>query len=166
VIRRTRTLDEVAALTGSSVTQLREWCATGLLSCDRIAGHWALPEEELPAAYSLAAVGPRLSKTLLPDGAHLLAVAFPDHPTARRALDAIRTQTGVRPRDVELAPLSIDGLPMVLVAGRVPATYRTEIESIVRQSGGRVIDGAPTPLEAQIDGSATDGDDAFEGYGA
>lgn len=164
MIRRTRTLDEVAGLTGSSVAQLREWCATGLLTCDRIGGEWALPEEELPAAYSLAAVGPRLATTLLPDGAHLLAAAFPDHLTARRALDAIRTETGVRPRDVELAPLSIDGQPMVLVAGRVPASHRAAIESIVRGSGGRVIDGAPAFGGAAID--EADLHQPLEGYGA
>ena len=161
MIRRTRPLDDVARLTGSSVEQLREWCATGLLSCDRVDGQWALPESELPAAYSLAAVGPRLATERLPSGAHLLAVAFPDHATASRALDAIRSETGVRPRDVELAPLSIDGLQMVLVAGRIPAQHRARIEGIVRGAGGRVIDGVPRPIDL------TDEDmDQLESYGA
>jgi hypothetical protein len=161
VIRRTRPLEDVARLTGSSVEQLREWCATGLLSCDRLNGEWALPDSELAVAHSLAAVGPRLAHSDLPTGAHLLAVAFPDHPAASRALDAIRARTGVRPRDVELAPLSIDGVAMVLVAGRVPAEHRREIESIVRGFGGRLIDGAPS---AVIDTGQWDED--LEGYGA
>ena len=162
MIRRTRPLEDVARLTGSSIEQLRVWCATGLLSCDRVDGHWALPESELSAAYSLAAVGPRLATEKLPSGAHLLAVAFPDHATAREALDAIRSETGVRPRDVELAPLSIDGLQMVLVAGRIPAQHRARIEGIVRGAGGRVIDGAPQPM-----GVATDDDmEQLESYGA
>jgi hypothetical protein len=162
VIRRTRPLEDVASLTGSSVEQLREWCATGLLSCDRVDGHWALPDSELPAAYSLAAVGPRLATERLPSGAHLLAVAFPDHGTASRALDAIRSETGVRPREVELAPLSIDGLQMVLVAGRIPAEHRTRIEAIVRAAGGRVIDGAPRLVRLAEDEDA----DQMESYGA
>jgi len=162
VIRRTRPLEDVARLTGRTVEQLREWCATGLLSCDRVDGTWALPESELPAAYSLAAVGPRLATGELPSGAHLLAVAFPDHATASRALDAIRAQTGVRPRDVELAPLSIDGLPMVLVAGRIPTEHRSRIEAIVRAAGGRVIDGAPTLVGLASDDEA----DELEGFGA
>jgi hypothetical protein len=162
VIRRTRPLEDVARLTGSSVEQLREWCATGLLSCDRVDGHWALPEAELPAAYSPAAVGPRLATEKLPSGAHLLAVAFPDHATASKALDAIRSETGVRPREVELAPLSIDGLPMVLVAGRIPAEFRARIEGIVRGAGGRVIDGAPQPMDLTTDEDM----DQLESYGA
>ncbi|HEY8437584.1 MAG TPA: hypothetical protein VIK65_03120 [Candidatus Limnocylindrales bacterium] len=162
MIRRTRPLDAVAGQTGSSVERLREWCATGLLQCDRVAGEWALPESELAAAHALAAVGPRLADPTLPDGGHLLAVAFPDHPAASRALDAIRSRTGVRPRDVELAPLSIDGQPMVLVAGRVPARHRDEIESIVRESGGRLIDGATTGVAPGEDFS----DERVEGFGA
>jgi hypothetical protein len=161
VIRPTRPLHEVARSTGRSVEQLRTWCATGLLSCDRLGGEWVLPESELAAAHSLAAVGPRLSTTSLPDGAHLLAVAFADHAAARQALDAIRARTGVRPSDVELAPLSIDGMPMVLVAGRVPAVHRDEIETIVGEAGGRLVDGAPTWS------SSTSADSApLEGYGA
>lgn len=162
MIRRTRPLQDVARLTGSSIEQLREWCATGLLACDRVDGTWALPESELPAAYSLAAVGPRLATGSLPSGAHLLAVAFPDHGTASRALDAIRSETGVRPRDVELAPLSIDGLQMVLVAGRIPAEHRVRIEAIVRGAGGRVIDGAPRLVAPAGEGEA----EQLEGYGA
>ncbi len=162
MIRRTRPLEDVARLTGSSVAQLREWCATGLLSCDRVDGRWALPDTEISAAYSLAAVGPRLATEGLPSGAHLLAVAFPDHATASRALDAIRSETGVRPRDVELAPMSIDGLQMVLVAGRIPTKHRAAIEAIVRQTGGRVVDGAPTLISAMAEDEA----ERLEGYGA
>ena len=163
MIRRTRRLEEVAAATGTTIDQLREWCATGLLTCDRVAGEWALPESELAAAHSLAAVGPRLSTSSLPNGAHLLAVAFPDHSAARRALDTIRSRIGVRPRDVELAPLSIDGILRVLVAGRVPAEHRAEIESIVRETGGRLIDGLPA---MSWDAAEDAADEALEGYGA
>jgi hypothetical protein len=60
----------------------------------------------------------------------------------------------VRPRDVELAPLSIDGLQMVLVAGRIPAEHRARIETIVRTAGGRVIDGAPTLVALRDDDAA------------
>jgi hypothetical protein len=163
VIRQTRRLDEVARATGTTVEQLREWCATGLLTCDRIGGEWALPERELAAAHSLAAVGPRLATTALPDGAHLLAVAFPDHAAAREALDTIRSEIGVRPRDVELAPLSIDGISMVLVAGRVPAADRAAIEAIVRHAGGRVIDGLPAVGDALDDPTENE---RFEGFSA
>lgn len=161
MIRPTRPLHEVAQSTGRSVEQLRQWCATGLLSCDRLGGEWVVPESELPAAHSLAAVGPRLATTRMADGAHLLAVAFADHAAARRALDAIRARTGVRPSDVELAPLSIDGMPMVLVAGRIPGIHRDEIEAIVGQAGGRLIDGAATWSRA-----LTEDDAPLERFGA
>jgi hypothetical protein len=164
VIRPTRRLEEVATATGRSVEQLRQWCATGLLSCDRLGGEWVLPESELPAAHSLAAVGPRLAETTLEDGTRLLAVAFPDHPTARDALDAIRSRVGVRPTDVELAPLSIDGMQMVLVAGRVPDRHHAEIASIIADAGGRLIDGAPISAGAGAAASGTR--DRLEGYGA
>ena len=161
MIRPTRPLHDVARSTGRSVEQLRQWCATGLLSCDRLGGEWVLPESELRAAHSLAAVGPRLATTRLADGAHLLAVAFADHAAARRALDAIRARTGVRPSDVELAPLSIDGMLMVLVAGRIPGIHRDEIEAIVCEAGGRLVDGAATWSRAIIPEET-----ALEGYGA
>lgn len=149
-MRRTLRLDEVARLTRQPVEQLRQWCATGLLPCDRVGGAWALPEEELPVAFSLAAVGPRLAQTALPDGARLLAVAFVDQAAARTALDEIRERTGVRPSDVELAPLSIDGMPRVLVAGRIPVEHEAEIHRIVVSAGGRLIDGSHDALPTEV----------------
>jgi hypothetical protein len=141
LIRRTLPLDEVAERIGQPVERLREWCATGLLACDRVAGTWALPESELPAAHRLGAVGPRLATSAAAQESRLIVVAFDDHASARRALDAIRRETGVQPTDVELAPLSIDGMVRILVAGRVPATESARIEAIVVACDGRVIDG-------------------------
>ena len=140
-MRRTLPLQDVARLTGQPVERLRQWCATGLLACDRVDGEWALPDAELPAAHALAAVGPRLATTPLPDGVRLVVVAFRDHAAARRALDQIRTRTGVHPSDIELAPMSIDGMPRVLVAGRVPGRHAATIEAIVVEAGGQLIDG-------------------------
>ena len=159
-MRRTLRLDEVADLTNQPVEQLRQWCATGLLPCDRVDGSWALPETELPAAFALAAVGPRLATTALPDGARLLAAAFRDHGAAHVALAAIRTATNVRPTDVEVAPLSLDGMAQVLVAGRIPAAHEAEIHAIVAEAGGRIVDGRP-PLPAAADEQAQ-----REGFGA
>lgn len=140
-MRRTLSLEELAELTRQPVDRLRQWCATGLLSCDRVDGAWALPEDELPAAFSLSAVGPRLATDAVPDGASLIVVAFRDHHAARTAVEEIRRQTGVHPSDVEVAPLSIDGMPRVLVAGRVPSDQADRIEAIVIRCGGQVIDG-------------------------
>ncbi|HET7703772.1 MAG TPA: hypothetical protein VFK35_10250 [Candidatus Limnocylindrales bacterium] len=163
-MRRTLRLEEVAHLTHQPVEQLRQWCATGLLPCDRLDGQWALPEDELPVAYSLAAVGPRLAQTALPDGARLLAVAFHDQSEARAALDEIRSRTGVRPSDVEVAPLSIDGMPRVLVAGRIPAVHQASIQAIVVSHGGRIVDGhrPPAAREPRADVEEL----PLEGYGA
>jgi hypothetical protein len=157
-MHRTIALDEVAELTDQPLDRLREWCATGLLPCDRVDGEWALPEAELPTAHSLAAVGPRLAGTALPDGARLLAVAFAGTSEARAALDEIRARTGARPSDVELAPMTIDGMPRVLVAGRIPAAHETRIRSIVTAFGGRLIDGSQE--------TAADADADAEGVGA
>ena len=163
-MRRTLRLDEVARLTRQPVEQLRQWCATGLLPCDRLDGQWALPEDELPGAFSLAAVGPRLAHTALPDGARLLAVAFHDQAEARAALDQIRTRTGVRPSDVEIAPLSIDGMQRVLIAGRIPAAHEAAIQAIVVSHGGRIVDGHAPPAR---DSRRTVGDARqLESYGA
>ncbi|HET7472932.1 MAG TPA: hypothetical protein VFJ71_07395 [Candidatus Limnocylindrales bacterium] len=140
-MHRTLPLEDVARRTGQPVERLRQWCATGLLACDRVDGEWALPETELATAHALAAVGPRLATSPLPDGARLLVVAFRDHADARLALDEIRTRTGVHPSDVELAPLSIDGMQRVLVAGRVPARHAAAIEAIVVDAGGQLVDG-------------------------
>jgi hypothetical protein len=140
-MHRTLPLEDVARRTGQPVERLREWCATGLLACDRVDGEWALPEAELPAAHALGAVGPRLATSPLPDGARLLVVAFRAHTDARVALDEIRTRTGVHPSDIELAPLSIDGMQRVLVAGRIPARHAATIEAIVVEAGGQLVDG-------------------------
>jgi hypothetical protein len=149
-MQRTLPLEEVAVLVDQPVEQLRQWCATGLLPCEREDGRWALPESELPAAHSLAAVGPRLAATALPDGARLLAVAFPDHRAARDTLDQIRVRTGVRPDDVEVAPLSIDGMERVLIAGRIPAASEAVIRSLAVEGGGRLIDGTPATDEEPV----------------
>jgi hypothetical protein len=163
-MRRTLTLEAVADETGQPVERLRQWCATGLLACDRVDGDWALPESELPVAHSLAAVGPRLATAVPVDGARLLAVAFRDHAAARRTLDEIRARTGVRPSDIELAPLSIDGMPRVLVAGRVPAEHARRIEAIVVAAGGQIVDGTERASHA-IPEMDDDGAD-LRGYGA
>lgn len=160
-MRRTLRLDEVAHLTSQPVERLRQWCATGLLPCDRVDGRWALPESELPSAFALAAVGPRLADTALPDGARLLAAAFQDHAAARTALDAIRTATGVRPSEVEVAPLALDGMQQVLVAGRIPAEHQAAIHAIVADAGGRIVDGQPPAPVSQTHPSVP-----AEGYGA
>jgi hypothetical protein len=140
-MRRTLPLEAVARETGQPMERLRQWCATGLLACDRVNGDWALPEGELPVAHSLAAVGPRLATAVPVDGDRLLAIAFRDHAAARRALDEIRARTGVQPSNIELAPLSIDGMPRVLIAGRVPAEHAERIADIVVEAGGQIVDG-------------------------
>lgn len=140
-MRRTLSLEELAQLTRQPVDRLRQWCATGMLSCDRVDGAWALPEHELPTAFSLSAVGPRLTTGAVPDGASLIVVAFRDHGAARRAVEEIRSRTGVHPSDVEVAPLSIDGMPRVLLAGRIPSDQAPRIEAIVIACGGQIIDG-------------------------
>jgi hypothetical protein len=142
------------------VERLRQWCATGLLACDRVQGDWALPADELPTAHSLGAVGPRLATAAPVDGARLIAIAFRDHAEARRTLDEIRARTGVQPSDVELAPLSIDGMPRVLVAGRVPAEHAQQIEAIVVGAGGQIVDGTERADHGTPDVAD---DDCFDG---
>jgi hypothetical protein len=163
-IRRTLPLEAVADETGQALERLRQWCATGLLACDRVDGDWALPESELPVAHSLAAVGPRLATAAPSDGGRLLAVAFRNHAAARRALDEIRARTGIRPSDIELAPLSIDGMPRVLVAGRVPADRADRIEAIVVAAGGQIVDGTERASHVTLDHDDDDAD--LRGYGA
>ena len=155
-MRRTRSLEDVARLTRQPVERLREWCATGLLACDRVDGAWALAEDELPSAYALSAVGPRLASGRLPDGTSLIVIAFRDHRDARHALEEIRTRTGVHPSDVELAPLSIDGMPRVLVAGRVPTPDTERIAAIVVECGGQLVDGAETLGDGAMPAGADD----------
>lgn len=140
-MHRTLPLEDVARRTGQPVERLREWCATGLLPCDRVDGEWALPETELATAQALAATRPRLATSRLADGARVLVAAFRDLAAARRALDAIRARIGAHSGDVELAPVSIDGMQRVLVAGRVPGGEAASIDEIVTEAGGQLVEG-------------------------
>ncbi|HYN70628.1 MAG TPA: hypothetical protein VEX41_10510 [Candidatus Eisenbacteria bacterium] len=48
-------LDDVARLTGQPVERLRQWCATGELSCERVPKSWALRKADLPRVAIVAA---------------------------------------------------------------------------------------------------------------
>lgn len=151
-------LEEVSARTGQPVERLREWCATGRLPCDRDASGWRLPEDDLPRVHALALVGPRLSAGRPSDLAGLVAMAFHDQAAATSAFEEIRRSTGTRGDDLAIAPVAIDGMELVMVAGRFPRRHLEAIGEIVERRGGRIVDGLdPTSRTPQADLDTAEG---------
>ena len=127
-------IDEAAQRTGCAPDELRQWCATGRLHCDRIGTEWLILESEL----HLAAAIP--SRTLHQSGRSVLAIAFGDVVQGRRAFDEIRRRLNAGTRDLEMGRLSLDGREYALVAGSFADEAYPVLESIVTRFGAVVVD--------------------------
>ena len=129
-------LEEAARTTGRSVEELRQWCATGRLTCEHVDGAWQLLERDLRAAAAMGPPRPGPASS----GRMVLALAFADPARARRAMEQIRGAFDRRVQHLALAPLSLDGRTYSLVAGSYPDDGYPELESIARRNGGQIVD--------------------------
>lgn len=144
-------LPEVAQRTGVAVAQLREWCATGRLPCDRDGTEWCLGESHVPKAAALATLGRRLAQGQRADGRQPFAAAFRDSVAARHALQELRRQSTADLADVSIAPLAIDGMTLVVVAGWLPARLAPAVSEVVERRGGWFLDAVEVPGDALRD---------------
>jgi excisionase family DNA binding protein len=127
-------IDEAAERTGCSPDELRQYCATGRLHCDRVGTEWLILESELHLAASLP------SRSLHQSGRSVLAIAFGDMAQGRRAFEEIRRRLNSGARDLEMGRLSLDGREYALVAGSFSNDAYPLLESIVKRYGGAVVD--------------------------
>lgn len=144
------TLAEVARRTGRHPEQLRQWCASGRLPCDRFGRDWLLSESDLGLVDQVAARRRRAGTA----SRTVLGVSFTDEGAGRRALSAAREQFGLGPRDVGLAPLAIDDVAFVLVAVVVPEERVADAASLFEGSGGTVVAEVPQRGRGRGDGDA------------
>ena len=142
------TLDEVARRTGRSIELLREWCATGRIRGEHLGGRWLVAENRLEAIRAM----PRPSRPFEVEGPDargrdpVVAIAFPDRPSAVRAARALVRRLGLAHGSLSIGPLALDGLNLFVVAGRLPTDRGRDIEAIVRDNRGTVVDAVTRPL--------------------
>lgn len=141
-------LAEVARRTGVTVGQLREWCATGRLPCDRDGSEWCLGESHVPKVAALATLGRRLAEGRRADGRQPFAAAFRDSIAARLTLQELRRQSTADFADVSVAPLAIDGMTLVVVAGWLPSSLAPAVSEVVERRGGWFLDAVDAPGDA------------------
>ena len=128
-------LAEAARLSGRDAADLRRWCATGRLQCERVGHDWMVFEEDVHTAAQLTDVAPAWAARAV------LSIAFPDRANGEQAHRLLRERFGLQPADLGLAPLALDGADLVLVAGVFPADRLDEVLTTVRSLGGVIVDG-------------------------
>ena len=150
-------MEEAALATDRTADELRQWCATGRLRCERSDGEWMLFERDVATAAAMRAPRPGP----VTSGRMVLALAFPDVARARRAMEQIRNAFDRRVHHLALAPLSLDGRAYSLVAGSYPDDGYLVLEGIARLNGGQIVDDVdeawtlrrPTAAEPSTGGS-------------
>jgi hypothetical protein len=128
-------VEEAARLARRTPAELRRWCATGRLRCERIGQDWFLLEDDI----HVAAGEPIIA---VPAGERaVLSIAFADERDGRRAYEELRSRFGLGADQLAIAPLALDGAEFVLLAGSVPAGAIDEVLAAAGRLGGIVIDG-------------------------
>lgn len=129
-------LEEAARLARRNQEELRQWCATGRLRCDRVDGRWYVLESEL----HVAATMPIRMVDRSPSGRAVLAIAFSDREMGRRACELMRTRFGLSDEDCSSARLALDGRDLLIVAGTFAADTVDAVVEIARDHGGLIVD--------------------------
>lgn len=133
------TLAEVARRTGRHREQLRQWCASGRLPCERFGRDWLLLESNLALVDHAAA-----RRRRAPDsGRSVIGVSFTDSAGGRQALAHARSHFGLQVADAALAPLAIDNVAFVLVAVIVPDERVDEAVELFHGLGGTIVANVP-----------------------
>jgi hypothetical protein len=128
-------IDEAAMSSGRTADDLRRWCATGRLRCERVATDWYLLEDDLHLAATLDDINEQRGERTV------VSMAFRDEPAGRRALEQLRRAFDAPATRLRLAPLALDGTAMVLVAGSFPVDRLDEVVAATHGHGGVVVDG-------------------------
>jgi hypothetical protein len=133
------TLAEVARRTGRHPEQLRQWCATGRLACERIGRDWLLLESRLEQVDQLASRRRRapITKRMV------IGASFTDPAVGRRALAEATSRFQLNSRDAALAPLAIDDVAFVLVAVVVAESQFDEAVALFEAAGGKIVADVP-----------------------
>jgi hypothetical protein len=151
-------LAEVSRLTGRHPELLRQWCAAGRLPCERIGGSWAILEEHLALVQAQPARGRRRGRLEpVADKRSVVAAAFPDGQRGRLVHQELTRRFGLHGDDVALAPLALDGIEFVLIAGRFPSERVGEVTELIRGLGGRIVADIDRPWTLPAIATATDG---------
>ncbi len=130
-------LSEAASRSGVGADRLRQWCATGLLDCERVERQWMISVDCLGEIGRLAAEGGRRRAA---DDARQIAVGamFSSEPGAHDVLRRL-TGKGIAIREANLAPMALDRVDGVLLAVTVEANDADEVVAIAEACGGTVI---------------------------
>jgi excisionase family DNA binding protein len=133
------TLAEVARRTGRHHEQLRQWCASGRLPCERFGRDWLLLESNLARVDRQPA---RRRKDAGRTG-RVVGVSFIDSAAGREALNQAREAFGLGERALAAAPLAIDDVTLSLVAVIVPDERVDEAIGLFEGHGGRIVANIP-----------------------
>ncbi|HEU4672988.1 MAG TPA: helix-turn-helix domain-containing protein [Candidatus Limnocylindrales bacterium] len=133
------TLAEVARRTGRHPEQLRQWCASGRLPCERFGRDWLLDAADLPLVDQVAT----RRRHVAVETRTVVGASFTDGAAGRRALSQARQQFEIDPKDAALAPLAIDDVAFVLVAVIIPTERVDDAIALIEGSGGTIVAEVP-----------------------
>jgi excisionase family DNA binding protein len=148
------TLAEVARRTGRHHEQLRQWCASGRLPCERFGRDWLLLESDL----EIVNRAPARRRPRADGNRTVVGVSFTDSRIGRRVLAEASRRFGLDGRDGALAPLAIDDLTLVLVAAIVSDEQLAEAIALFEGHGGTIVANVPEGDRAKppVDSSPPD----------
>lgn len=134
------TLDAISAQTGVSVRRLREWCATGRLTCESDGAGWVIPTSALKQVAGLAATQ---AVTVDPDHPPV-ALVVPAEAAPRNLGDEVAHRLGLTPASVAMSTLAIDGQDYVVAVWRNghDGMSLPELADLAEEIGGQLLDGA------------------------
>ena len=131
---------DAATATGQPVRRLRNWCATGKLSCEVQGGEWLVPLSQLLRVAELAAeredaiAAGRASGALVP-----VTRASADLP------DEIARRLGLPSASVSTSTLALDGQEYLVAVWRAGAAAGAPdlapVVDLVEELGGELLDG-------------------------
>lgn len=126
-------LSDVSEQTHVSVRKLREWCATGRLSCERIGDSWALHAADVED----------LVRELASHDVHATrdaSLALPAEVATPQAEREIADALGVGRGEIAVARLMIDGMEYVVLAAHADADAIEAARGVVERYGGQLLD--------------------------
>lgn len=129
------TLADVARRTGRHHEQLRQWCASGRLPCERFGRDWLLSESDLELINRQPA---RRRRRRDPDRT-VVAISFSDALAGREALGDAGRRFGLRVRDRAVAPLALGNVTFALVAVVVRDDDVDAAVALFEERGGTIV---------------------------
>jgi hypothetical protein len=130
-------IDKAAQRTGQPVRRLRQWCATGMIRCERDGRGWLIPEAEMGRVRSIAA-----ERTVGGSDRSARALIVPRSALGSANLrDQVAGELQIPGRTVSVDRLAMDGQAYVIATWPIAANARgSALAELAEELDGELLD--------------------------